>query len=63
MKTDPPLGPSRRDRLAQTPASSGGVRRSLMETLVVVEIWTAPVVESSHHSVMKNLPWKESKSA
>jgi hypothetical protein len=38
MKTDTPLGPSQKDRLAQALASKGGVRKSLTETLVVVEI-------------------------
>jgi hypothetical protein len=31
------------------------VRRSLMETLVAMEILAAPVVVPSHHSTMKNL--------
>jgi hypothetical protein len=31
------------------------VRRSLMETLVAMEILVAPVVVPSHHSTMKNL--------
>jgi hypothetical protein len=62
MKIDPPLGSSRRDRLAQTPASRADMR-SPMGTLVVVEILTAPTVVLSHHSMMKNLLWKESKSA
>jgi hypothetical protein len=43
--------------------SRGGVRRSLTGTLVVMEILTAPAVVSSHRSMMKNLPWKESESA
>jgi hypothetical protein len=43
--------------------SKGGTRRSPMETLVAVEIQTASAVVSSHRSVMKNLPWKESESA
>jgi hypothetical protein len=62
MKTDPPLGPSERDRLAQTLASRGDMRRSSMGTLVAVEILIAPLVVSSYHSVMKNLLWKENES-
>jgi hypothetical protein len=32
-------------------------------TLVVMEILEGPAVVSSHRSVMKNLPWKESENA
>jgi hypothetical protein len=55
MKIDLALGPSRRDRLAQKL-----VRRSLIGTLMAVEIQIAPAVVSSHRSVRKSLPWKES---
>jgi hypothetical protein len=54
MKTDAPLRPSWRDRLAQTPVSVGDVRTSLTGTLVVVEIQMVPVEAVSRHSVRKN---------
>jgi hypothetical protein len=54
MKIDPPLGPSRRDRLAQILVSVGGTRKSLTRTLVVVEIQMAPMEALSHRSARKN---------
>jgi hypothetical protein len=45
MKTDPPSGPSQKDRLAQAPVSEGGVRKLLVKTLVVAVILKVPAVE------------------
>jgi hypothetical protein len=63
MKTDPPPGSSWRDHLAKAPTSKGGMRRSLMGTLVAVEIQAMPTVVLSHRSGRKSPPWKESESA
>jgi hypothetical protein len=63
MKIDPPPGPSRKGRLAQTLMSKDDVWKSLTQTLVAVEIQTASTEVSSHRSARKIPPWKESESA
>jgi hypothetical protein len=59
MKTDPPPGPSRKDHLAQTPASKGFTRKSLTGILMVVEIHIAPAEVSSSCSVRRSPLLKE----
>jgi hypothetical protein len=60
---NPPLGPSWKDHLAQTPVSADGARKSLTGTPMAVEIKTVLAEVSSHRSMRKSPPWKESKSA
>jgi hypothetical protein len=60
---NPPLGPSWKDHLAQTPVSADGVRKSLTRTPMAVEIKTALAEVSSHRSMRKSPPLKESMSA
>jgi hypothetical protein len=56
MKIDPLMGPSQKDHLTQTPVSKGGARKSLIGSLVVVEIQTTPVEALSHRSAKKSPP-------